>query len=120
MFKHTKGQDLLIKTNEDFLIDLCENCLIEYFAKVLSELEENDKEYQFLMKKQENILDKYPKLRDVLEDRDIVNLSKQEVKFYIKFLDYKSQSDWIEQRELFYKGISIAYELFIKLGIIRE
>ena len=44
MFKHTKGQDLLIKTNEDFLIDLCENCLIEYFAKVLSELEETDKE----------------------------------------------------------------------------
>lgn len=120
MFKHTRGQDLLIKTNEDLFIDLCENCLIEYFASVLSDLEKTDKEYQILMKKQENILNKYPKLRDIIEDRDIVNLSKQEVKFYIKFLDYKSLSDLIEQKELFYKGISIAYELFIKLGIIRE
>lgn len=120
MFKHTKGQDVLIKTNEDLLIDLCENCLIEYFADILAELEKTDKEYRCLMKKQENILDKYPKLRDITEDREATKLSREEVKFYIKFLDYKCQSDMIEQKEIFLKGISIAYDLFRKIGIIKE
>lgn len=120
MFKHTKGQDVLIKTNEDLLIDLCENCLIEYFADVLSDLEKTDKEYGCLMQKQEDILYKYPKLRDITEDRKTTKLSREEVKFYIKFLDYKCQSDMIEQKEIFLKGISIAYDLFRKIGIIKE
>lgn len=120
MFKHTKGQDLLIKTNEDMLIDLCENCLIEYFAELLAELEKKDKEYNFLMKKQENILNKYPNLRKITEDHDAMKLSKEEVRFYIKFLDYKGQSDMIEQKEIFLKGVSIAYELFKKIGIVKE
>ena len=57
MFKHTRGQDKFINTNEDLLIDLCENCLIDYFAKALIELETKDKEYKSLIKKQENILE---------------------------------------------------------------
>jgi len=120
MFKHTKGQDKFIKTKEDLLIDLCENCLIEYFADVLSDLENTDKEYGCLMQKQEYILSRYPKLRDIIEDREATKLSREEVKFYIKFLDYKCQSDMIEQKEIFLKGISIAYDLFRKIGIIKE
>lgn len=120
MFKHIKGQDRFIKTKEDLLIDLCENCLIEYFADVLSDLENNDKEYGYLMQKQEYILSRCPKLRDIIEDREATKLSREEVKFYIKFLDYKCQSDMIEQKEIFLKGVSIAYDLFRKIGIIKE
>lgn len=120
MFKHVKNQDKFIKTNEDLLIDLCENCLVEYFPKVLMDLKKNDKEYKLLMKNQENILDKYPRLRDVLEDKKITNLSKQEIEHYIKYLDYRCQSNLIEQKEIFYKGLSVAYVMFRKIGIIKD
>lgn len=120
MFKHTTNQDKFINTNEDLLIDLCENCLIDYFSKTLIELEAKDKEYKFLLKKQENILDKYSNLRDVLEDKKVIGLNKQEIRYLIRYLDYKCQSDLIEQREIFYKGLSVAYEIFRKIGIIKD
>lgn len=120
MFKHTRGQDKFININEDLLIDLCENCLIDYFAKALIELETKDKEYKSLIRKQENILDKYSNLRDVLEDNKVIGLNKQEIKYLIRYLDYKCQSDLIEQREIFYKGLNVSYEIFRKIGIIKD
>lgn len=48
-----------------------------------------------------------------------MNLCEEEVKQLIKFIDLNAQTKMIEQRTIFYKGITIAYDLLKKINAIK-
>lgn len=119
MFKVIRENKKLIKSKEDKFIDLCENCMLEYFSDIITDLDEEDEEYRLLHNEQEKILDDFPNLRRITEDYESMNLCEEEVKQLIKFIDLNAQTKMIEQRAIFYKGITIAYDLLKKINAIK-
>lgn len=99
--------------------DAYDGILNEYLARVECQFERNNPEYSACVNEEETILDKYPTLRKVVDDREVHKLSQEEIKALIDYLDSYDNKNEIIKKLMFYKGYKEAYYLFNKLEILK-
>lgn len=92
----------------------------EVKSDILVNLLKEDKKYQDFFREKEKILDAYPKLRYLIEDEEIVQLSKEEVKGICDLERLWFDVKGIQDEELFLKGIQCGYLIFKKIGLIKD
>ena len=100
--------------------DWSQNNLFEYLDKVIVWLGDNDEEFIDYSKEEEQLLNKYSKLRKVLDDREQIKLSKEEVKIAIKVIDIRESKQIIINEKIFFKGMNEAIGLLKKTGLLKE
>lgn len=92
---------------KSFIKDYAINkCFAEFFSDVLCELKRKNKQYNYYCKKEELILNNYPRIRKVLEDKEACSLTIEEVNNLILLLDVKQRKYDIELKEIFIKGLN--------------
>lgn len=114
-----KKEENMKNLNETFL-EAYKDYFGEYFSNVMAELRQNNKEYQSLIKNKENILNEFPRLREVLEDKNTYSLSEEEIGGLVKYLDINGDQQILEEIELIYRGMQEAYVLFKKINVIKD
>ena len=75
-------------------------------------------EYKEIVEQEEKVLDKYPTLRKVMDDREVDELSIKEIGALISILDLFDKKNEMLKSFMFFKGYKEAYYLFNKLGIL--
>ena len=90
----------------------------EYLAHVDFEFDQKIPEYGELSDKEERILDKYPNLRKVVDDREESMLSMEEIIALIEILDNRTEQDGMLKRLMFFKGYKEAYYFFNRIGLL--
>ncbi len=112
-------EKIILEIDRDLLQPFCDS-FGEVKSDILVNLLKEDKKYQDFFMEKEKILDAYPKLRNVIENEELVALSKEEVKGILKiqrlWLDVKG----IQDEEIFLKGIKTGYLIFKKIGLIKD
>lgn len=110
---------IILEIDRDWIEPFCDS-FGEVKSDILVNLLKEDKKYQDFFKEKEKILDTYPKLRDLIENEEFAELSKEEVKGIYEierlWLDVKG----IQDEELFLKGIQCGYLIFKKIGLIKD
>lgn len=92
----------------------------EYISNVEVELRKNNKEYKNMLNEISTLMNKYPKLRDIYENDEATDLSKEECEALIKILNNQLELKIIGYKEMFYKGNAEAYFYFKKMRILKE
>lgn len=109
-------EKIILEIDRDWIKPFCES-FVEMKSDILVNLFKNNKKYQNLIKEKEKILEEYPNLRNLLENKMFVQLTKEEAKVIYDleqiFLEIKS----IQDEELFIKGIQYGYLIFKKLDL---
>ena len=90
--------------DETFIKDYCDDNFAEYLSDMLVRLKKSNPEYESLLKKQSNLMNKNDRLADVLENHCLFSLSKYEVKILKNYLSLKEDSREIEEKEIPAKG----------------
>lgn len=90
----------------------------EYLAHVDFEFDKLLPEYGEVSDQEERLLDKFPNLRKVVDDREENMLSMEEVKALIEILDIRDEKDAMLKRQMFFKGYKEAYYFFNKIGVL--
>lgn len=103
---------------ESFFVDY-NNEFAEYIAGAIFKLRNKNPEYKSMLMKIEDILDKYPKLRKILEDYEEQEISTEECKALLEIQDIKQSIDMIEEQEIFYLGSKELYRYFQKIEILK-
>lgn len=94
------------------------DCFGELFGEVFYELEQNNKEYQEKQVKKNELLEQFPNLKDVVEMKKKISLSKEEVEALLKYLDIKMDLGIIEEVAIMYRGMKEEYMLLKNMGIL--
>lgn len=113
------GENKMKYFNESFS-NLYHDHFAEYFSNVFVDLRENDKEYQELLSRKEEVLNKYPRLREVLENKHNYSLNSDEIQGLIEYLDIMGDKSIIEEITLMFRGMGEAYVLFKRINIIKD
>lgn len=90
----------------------------DYLSKVDFQLEQLVPEYNEFTIQEEKILDKYPTLRKVVDDREVTKLSINEVGALIEILDIHDKKQEMTMKLMCFKGYKEAYYFFEKIGIL--
>lgn len=107
------------KFDETFIKDYCDDNFAEYLSDMLVRLKKSNPEYESLLKKQSNLMNKNDRLADVLENHCLFSLSKYEVKILKNYLSLKEDSREIEEKEIFIQGMRECYFLLRKLDLLK-
>ncbi len=112
-------EKIILEIDRDWIEPFCDS-FGEVKSDILVNLLKEDKKYQDFFREKEKILDTYPKLRNIIENNEIVQLSEEEVKGIIEmerlWLDVKE----VQDEEIFLKGIEVGYLIFKKIGLIKD
>lgn len=92
----------------------------EYIDKIILWLEKNDKDYRENCEEEEKLLDKYPRVRKVLDDRKALMLSKDESETIITIIDLRKNRQETLFKKMFFEGSKEAYYYFKKIGVLKE
>ena len=103
----------------DEIKDYCDDNFAEYLSDMLVRLKKSNPEYDSLLKKQSNLMNKNDRLADVLENHCLFSLSKYEVKVLKNYLSLKEDSREIEEKEIFIQGMRECYFLLRKLDLLK-
>ncbi len=91
---------------KDYLMKNCfDSCFNLFLSDVSCDLKNSNQEYSNLLKQEENILNKYPKLRKIIEDGDIFPLNQEEVEKLNHLFNILQSQNQIVMKELFIKGL---------------
>lgn len=91
---------------KDYLMKNCfDSCFNLFLSDVSCDLKNSNQEYSNLLKQEENILNKYPKLRKIIEDGDIFPLNQEEVEKLKYLFNILQSQNQIVMKELFIKGL---------------
>jgi len=93
---------------------------IEFISQTSVELLNSDKEYKKLAKENSKLLNKYPKLREIIDDNEVDGINQEECRVLSKIIDNKLQLKMREYEEIFFKGYKEACFHFKKMGIFEE
>lgn len=93
------------KVKEDSFFYKCKDNLMEFMAV---NIWKNRKDYKEIVDKMNEIKVKYPKLRTFLEDRETIELTKEELKAVIEYINLKEKIEDIEKVEMFKLGLKEA------------
>lgn len=91
-----------------------------YIESYLLDLQQNDTNYNSLINNIERILDIYPNVRKVLDDKEEKELSKKEITVLIEVLCLMEQQKDFEKEAMFFRGMKEAYFLFERLNIFKD
>ncbi len=93
---------------------------MDYLDCIICKLESVNKNYKFILDQIEELLNKHPNLRCVLDDEEITNLNDKDIAALIKIKNLYQKQIEIEYEELFFIGGRNVYYYFKKLGILNE
>lgn len=91
---------------------------LEYVESYLFDLKERDSSYKALLDEIEDTLEVYSNVREVIDERQEVSLSKKEVLYLIKALELIEKQKYYEMEIVFFLGIKESIFLFKKLEIL--
>lgn len=94
-----------IDENKNFF-DLYEDCFLDYFEKYKSKYLHKRKEYIETVGQIENIKQKYPKIRALVEDEEWQELSSEEQEAYWELKGLDSTLEVLEIKEAFKLGLN--------------
>lgn len=100
------------------LFDMDSVDLYECINCMKFELQSRNFEYKKLQNQIENMKEKFPKIRDILEDEEPSELTIEESSVLIKIVNLYRKILRIEQYEIFFLGGGQAYKYFRKMEII--
>ncbi len=87
---------------------------------ITSYLMKNNKSYKQSANECCDIVTKYPKLKQVLEDDIPVSLSKEEVSNLIKYIHSASDRNTMERKQLLCAGCRSSYFILQKLRLLKD
>lgn len=90
----------------------------EYLGRVEFDFKDKCPEYEECFEKEEKILDKYPNLRQVIDDREYSNLTSKEITALIQILDIRDQRQVLFESLMFFRGCKEMYNILKKFDII--
>lgn len=97
--------NVISNKNQDFLSYYC-NGFTEYLETTKIDNIINSKEYKILRKRMTEIKEKYPRVMEFLEDKDIIeNPTKEEQKAIFDILDITEEMAILEEKEIFKMGM---------------
>lgn len=97
--------NVISNKKQDFLSYYC-NSFTEYLEITKVNNVINSKEYKKLRKKMNEIKEKYPRVMEFLEDKDIIeNPTKEEQKAIFDILDITEEMAILEEKEIFKMGM---------------
>lgn len=97
----------------NFFKQYCNECFERFESDIFVILRKTNNKYANLLKERENILNKYPNCRLVIEDKKNVCISESDSKALIKLFEIMDEKKQIESREMFIRGMLEAYD-FLK------
>lgn len=83
-------------------------------------LKNKDQIYSKLLDEKEKILDKYPNLRNVIENDNAMQLSEEEITGLIELHNLWFDTKAMEDHAIYLKGIESGYLIFKKIGLIKD
>lgn len=92
--------------------------LFECIENLKRDLSSKNSEYKEIQRKIERLKNKYPKIRGILEDEEVYELTLQESKALLDVINLMRDSLRIEQYEIFLLGGRENYEYMKKLKIL--
>ena len=101
-------------------LDIFESLYGEIINEISSNLYKNNKEYKDKVQKCAEIVDKYPNVRAVCEDKQAIALSIEEVKGLIQYLDSFEDRLEMKSKLLFYTGAKYFYLLMKNMDLLKE
>lgn len=119
LFDSISNEEVKMRGFDKTFLESYSDYFCEYFSSICVDLRKSNKEYQELIKKKEAILNKYPKLRDFLENQKRDTLTKEEVQGLAEYLDIRSDQVVMEEMEIMYHGMYEAYVLFKRMNILK-
>lgn len=92
--------------------------LFECIENLKKDLSSKNSEYKEIQRKIERLKSKYPKIRGILEDEEVYELTLQESKVLLEVINLMRDLLRIEQYEIFLLGGRENYEYMKKLEIL--
>ena len=92
----------------------------DFISRVSVDLEKTHEEYMKISMENSDILNKYPKLRDVIEEKKGHTLTEQECNMLAKYIDNSVDLTFFDYREIFFKGYKEAYYHFLQSNLLEE
>lgn len=89
-------------------------------SDIFIDLKNKNPIYSKLLDEKEIILDKYPNLRDVIENDNAMQLSEEEIKGLIELHNLWFDTKAMEDHAIYLKGIESGYLIFKKIGLIKS
>lgn len=89
-------------------------------SDIFIDLKNKNSNYSTLLDEKEKILDKYPNLRDVIENDKIMQLSEEEIQGFIKLHNLWFDTKILEDHAIYLKGIESGYLIFKKIELIKD
>lgn len=103
---------------ENDLFDMDSVDLYECINGMKFELQSRNFKYKKLQNQVENMKEKFPKIRDILEDEEPSELTIEESSMLIKIINIYRETLRTEEYEIFFLGGREAYKYFRKMEII--
>lgn len=100
--------------------ELLDDFYFRYKSNIIVNLKKENCKYAQLLKREEEIFEKYPNLRDVFENGKVMQLDKEEVKQILKIQSLWFDKNVMEDQAIYLKGIESGYLLFKKIGLIKD
>ena len=101
-------------------LDIFESLYGEIINEISSNLYENNKEYKDKVQKCVDIINEYPNVIAVCEDKQAIALSVEEVMGFIQYLDSFEDREEMKSKLLFYTGAKYFYLLMKNMDLLKE
>jgi len=92
----------------------------DFISRVSVDLEKTHEDYMKISMENNDILNKYPKLRDVIEEKIGHSLTEKECNMLAKYIDNSVDLLFFDYREIFFKGYKEAYYHFLQSNLLEE
>lgn len=89
-----------------------------YLENTIYEMGKNDEEYMMCSEQIEKILSEHPNLRKVLEDEEVIELTKEDIESLIELKEFYINRSESEMKNLFYLGGQNLYYYLDKTHIL--
>lgn len=97
-----------------------DNNFLEYFEKQRDKNLTNREDYKKLNKEIDNLITKYPRVQQFLEDENIEELSHDEMKTILDIIDLQEEIKVLELKEAFKLGEKEVYIFFEEMRMIKR
>lgn len=91
----------------------------DFVSRATLDLSKNNKEYAKEMENNRILLNKYKKVRDILESDNPKSLNEEECNALIKVLENMTDMKYFEFEEIFFKGAAEAFYMCQRMKVVR-
>lgn len=100
--------------------EYCESFFGEYVSDLYVNLKKSSQEYQDLINEREKILNHFPNLRDIFENRKAMELTEDEVAGLVNIININDDIRYLQEKELFLKGMKESCKILRELEMIKD